>query len=147
MKSNALQTEVFKAILTNERRVKRADMGNFVAFTTDGYTAFVVPKSQVCIDLSKIPEFPAMKDFFSLSDEDVEVRLTKIEARDPKGNLLKLACDKFSVWVQKSLFNKFYDGQAIFCTGPVGMVKFRSGVSDTIDAVILPVRFNEEQLK
>lgn len=153
MKSANLQIEVFKSIVNQERCIGYEDLGDRVALTRDGMTAFAIPKSQCFIDLSKMRQLSVLKDLFSVSENDKEVRLTRIEVNfgDDKGHLVKLKGDGFSVYCRKSWYNKYSTGQPVYCSvtpnGQITAIKFFDSIHKEVEAIVLPCRVNEEALE
>lgn len=148
MKSANMQVEIFKSLVGQESRVGYEDLGDRIAFTCEGFTAFAVPKKQCYIDLEKMRKFSALGPLFALTDEDKELQTTKIEANfgDSWGMLMKLKGDGFNVWIRKSWFQKYYFvGCSIRCAGNDKPVKLI--MRDEVCAVILPCRVNEEALE
>lgn len=148
MKSANMQVEVFKALIGQDSKVGYYDLGDRVAFTCDAFTAFAVPKKQLYMDISKMRQFPALEPLFALTDEDKELRVTKIEANfgNSWGTLMKLKGDGFNAWIRKSWFQKYYFvGYSIRCAGnnkPVKLV-----MRDEVCAAILPCHVNEYALE
>lgn len=145
-KSISLQLDVFKEILNQNRRVAYCLMDDRVAFTMEGYAAFSIPQNQCFIDLGKVRELKSLGLYFSIADDDRIIQLTKIEANVRIGRLSKLACDNFNVWVNRTLFTKYYDGQEIYCSSPKSPIKFYSSVSNQVEAILLPVQVNDPDL-
>lgn len=136
-----LQIEAFKELIGRSKVLRYSPDGNMVYFSFDGHRAFAVPKKDVCIDLDKAALFDDMKKFFKLDEKDTEVKQTghcDITWKDKY--LIELAGKNFSVWVNKAFFDRYYDGQKIYCSSPVSPIKFMSQVGETVEAIILPVR-------
>lgn len=140
-----LQIEAFKELIGRSKSLRYSPDGNMVYLSFDGFRAFAVPKKDVCIDLDKAVLLDGLKQFFRLDEKDVELKQTEHCDITREGKyLLELAGEKFSVWVNKAFFDRYYDGQKICCSSPVSPVKFMSQVGEIVEAIILPVRRNEK---
>lgn len=138
MNQAKLQIDLFKELVKTPERVRYTKLGEYICFTPDIYSGFSLPTNQVCIDLRKAQEIPSLKEHFEVTKKDREVSATNIYVQCASCIARKLKSDTFSVYVDKSLFDRYYSGQEIYCESPISPVKL---VSDNrrVEAVIMPV--------
>lgn len=137
--SNKLQTEIFKKVLVRNTHARYSDDDGFVCFTADGYSAFRIPKNDVCIDLSKMMRLDNLKDHFYIGETAKEIKITKICEHTPKDMLIKLEGNGVEVWAAKRFIDQYYDDQRLYIELESTPIKFVSMVTDKVEAIVLPV--------
>lgn len=144
MKIGNLQIETFKALVTGDKAVRYCVDGERVLLTMDGYSAFAVPEKSLCIDLKKMSPFEAIKPHFTLTENDVPVKITNVFMSGNGGTLVRMKSDTFDLWIKKAFYEKYgKDSLAAYCAGPREPVKFTGISSDVVDAIVLPVYVSE----
>ncbi|GKI15117.1 hypothetical protein CE91St44_16020 [Oscillospiraceae bacterium] len=138
MKPADLQIDMFKHHIKCPGSVCYATEGEYIYFSIDGISAFALPANEVCIDLKKLREIESLKKHFMLTKKDREVQPTGIYVQCADCLNRKLKCDTFSVYVKKTLFDR-YTYQKLYCESPVSPVKLVPK-DNRVTAVVLPVR-------
>ena len=133
------QVEALKGAISQNKTVRCCIDGDYVIFTTDGYTAFRIPKKQCFIDFSKLQTFPALRDYFVHKDGFDPGSISNVLYDN--GRVAKITSgNKEPVYVKKSLLNKYFDSQALLVGSPLDPVQLVGNVANEIEAIVLPVR-------
>lgn len=149
MNKAQLQTEAFKALVTRRNPVAYERDDGDVYITFDGYSAFSVPASDVCIDTSKMRAMPSLKELFMLDDGYTEAKLTKHCAMfDANGGIIReyRAIDDASksAWVRESLMKRYCSEEyTAYIRDHLCAIKFVNRATGKVDHIILPVRVCE----
>lgn len=141
-----LQVEAFKALVVHRALVSYECNGGDVYITFDGYSAFLVPAEDVCIDISKMRHMPSLKNLFARSEGYCEAQLTKRCAMfNANGGIIREyhAVDAVTkrVWVRESMMKR-YDSEkyTAYIRDELDVVKFVNQATGKVDHIILPVR-------
>lgn len=141
-----LQVEAFKELVTRRAFVAYECNDGDTYITFDGYSAFLVPTEDVCIDISKMRHMPSLKNLFELNEGYREARLTKRCAMfDANGGILReyRAVDDAAkrVWVRESMMKRYgSEKYTAYIRDELGAVKFVNQATGKVDHIILPVR-------
>jgi hypothetical protein len=150
MNRKQIQTNLFKAMLDGKNTVLMEEINeNDVAFTYDGYELFVMDKSQMIVDLSKIKQTSGFKEYFVKDENDVSVffngnlksSLTnfKPETVELESSSKKEDDKAFKVYAQAKLYRNFSD-----CTLKANSPTSRILAYDDFDNLIglfLPLKY------
>lgn len=139
-----LQIEAFKALVTGRGPVRYCADGDRVLITMDGFSGFSVPEKSLYINLNKVGTFDSMKGYFTLSEKDVPVKITKVFMNTLDGVLVRMKSEKFDVWIKKSFYEKYgKDATTAYCAGPREPVKFVGLSENMVESIVMPVRVRE----
>ncbi len=141
-----LQVEAFKALVVHRAFVAYECNDGDAYITFDGYSAFLVPAEDVCIDVLKMRHMPSLKNLFELSKGYCEARLTKRCAMfNANGGILReyRAVDDAAkhVWVRESMMKRYNSEKyTAYIRDELGAVKFVNQATGKVDHIVLPVR-------
>ena len=139
-----LQIETAKELLRYKSCVRYCIDGGEVYFTYDAISAFSIPEKYVILDLARIKSADTIKSMFSIDKDDQEVKPTGILKKTEGRTIMELCGEKVRVWVNESLFKRYYEQHQIICSESLSPVKFVNRATKKVEAVVLPVRVREE---
>lgn len=142
------QKEIFNAMISGERCRKYEIDEKNVFITPSGNHGFVIPYSQIQINLAKIPDMPKL-DFMSIVREENLCELTKeaLILEYPRAYARKLKRGNEFIYFKEKLMScfqnpKFYNAhphQAIVVTEYISTTR-----QNEIVGIILPTRVTDE---
>lgn len=152
MNINKAQREIFNAMLAGNNVHKFEFDEKSVFITPNGYHGFVIPYSQIQINLNKIPDMKEMK-LRSIVTEENLCKLSKEilldERRSKKTYLRKLKNEKFIVYFNERLMQCFQNPK-FYATSRSSSIVVTEDISATrqneIVGVILPVYVRDDEL-
>ena len=137
-----VQIDMLKAMFDSKTKMRKCDMEDSVIISIDGLTAFILDKSDVMIDLSKISDCSQLKDYFNAKN-NVSVRDTGLEKRELGRTIVKLHSDEndLSVYVQKPFLDKF-NGGVFYGSNKTSPVIVKDGIGN-VCGLIMPIRTSD----
>ena len=150
MNINKAQRELFNAMLVGRNIHKFEFDEKSVFITPSGYHGFVIPYSQIQINLNKIPDMKELQ-FRTIVTEENLCKLSKEilldERRSKKTYLRKLKNEKFITYFDERLMQCFQNPK-FYATSPRSSIVVTEDISATrlneIVGLILPVRVEDE---
>ena len=133
-----VQIDMLKAMFNPKTKMRKCDMEDSVIVSIDGTTAFILDKSDVMIDLSRISDCPQLKNYLN-AEHGVPVRDVGLEKRELGKTIAKLHSDEndLSVYVQKSFLDKF-NGGVFFGLSKTSPVIVKDGIGN-VCGLIMPI--------
>lgn len=137
-----IQIDMLKAMFDSKTKMRKCDMKDSIIVSIDCTTAFILDKSDVMIDLTKISDCPQLKDYLD-EKHSVSVRDTGLEKRELGRTIVKLRSDEndLSVYVQKSFLDKF-NGGVFFGSNKTSPVIVKDGIGN-VCGLIMPIRTSD----
>jgi len=151
MNINKAQNEIFRAMLSG-KRVRKFEVDDTCVFiTADGYNGYVIPYSQVQINLAKIADFKSI-DLQSIVKEENLCKLTNeaVVANFPRRVFLKLKRGEESIFFDEKLASCFQNPK-FYSAGKHQIIVVTEDISATrlneIVGAVLPARVEDKILK
>lgn len=133
---NAVQKKCLDSIVGTGRAVYYYDMGDKVVIAHNGFSAHIIPKQDLMIDISKLQAFSNNP---ICSDEGyISANITSDAKILPDRIIIKIASPNGDVWVNRELLKQFPTMNSVKTQSPVSPVKLYD--SGELIGIVLPVR-------
>lgn len=146
MTNKQLHQAVLNALVRGDTVVYCTICPGEIAISFDNYRMFWLPEKYCYLDITKIKSNDNLKKYFSVDENDKQLKLTKKLQKEKEGTLQCLVGENFSVWIRREFLDG-YDGYEfqLFGSSPKDVVKVVSIVTGKVIAVLCPVQGVKEE--
>ena len=142
MNRNQLQLEVCKALLNPLKRCAGAFINeDEFAITTDGFTAFVIPKNECIFDITKVKNFDGIKQVCEDKETDVEIKKTKQLFYGENRIIEKYIGENLVVYADSKV-GKIFGGYRFYASSREGRILVKDSFNRLI-GLFFPVKYDE----
>lgn len=116
-----------------------------IGISFDRYRAFWLPEKYCYLDTTKLKANDNLRKYFSVTEEDKPLKLTKRLLADQMDSLRRLDGENFSVWISQN-FLRGYEGYEyqLYGASPKDVVKVVSIVTGKVVAALCPKLVSKE---